>query len=233
MLAGLGMFLAGCSDATQSFTRRPGTPWPTDISRPTGYRPSTTATPATTRYTPPTTKPVAATGAPPGTMPRSWWTKTGPVRSKVNPMNGVNRITVHHEGMDTIWFTDARSTQQHLERIRQSHTGSGRGWGDIGYHYIIDRSGRVIEARSVAYQGAHVSQQNEHNVGVMLLGNFEKQTPSQAQLTTLQSTLRHLMATYRVPVNRVYTHRELGPTVCPGRNLQPRVASLRTSGALA
>ena len=67
----------------------------------------------------------------------------------------------------------------------------------------------------------------------MLLGNFEQQSPSQQQLLSLQTTLRFLMAKYRVPTGRVYTHRELGPTVCPGRNLHPRVASLRTSGALA
>lgn len=147
-------------------------------------------------------------------------------------MKGINRITIHHEGHTPVWFTDEPSTRARLEQVRSIHTRDRR-WGDIGYHYVIDRAGRVIEGRSVAYQGAHVSNQNPHNVGVMLLGNFEKQSPSQAQLTALQSTLRHLMAKYRVPVKRVYTHRELGPTVCPGRNLQPRIASLRSSGALA
>jgi len=147
-------------------------------------------------------------------------------------MKGVSRITVHHEGYTPVWFTDEASTRARLEQVRTIHT-RDRHWGDIGYHYIIDRAGRVIEGRNIAYQGAHVKQQNPHNVGVMLLGNFEKQVPSSAQLAGLQRTLRHLMLTYRVPVKRVYTHRELGPTACPGRNLQPRVASLRTSGALA
>jgi hypothetical protein len=165
-------------------------------------------------------------------MPRAWWTKYGPNGAKLNPMAGVNRITVHHEGHTPVWFTDDRSTRERMEQVRGVHT-RDRKWADIGYHYIIDRAGRIIEGRSVAYQGAHVSQQNEHNVGVMLLGNFEQQSPSQQQLLSLQTTLRFLMAKYRVPTNRVYTHRELGPTVCPGRNLQPRVASLRTSGALA
>jgi N-acetyl-anhydromuramyl-L-alanine amidase AmpD len=147
-------------------------------------------------------------------------------------MKGINRITIHHEGHTPVWFTDELNTKARLEQVRNIHTRDRR-WGDIGYHYIIDRAGRVIEGRPLAYQGAHVSKQNPHNVGVMLLGNFEKQSPSQAQLAAMQSTLRYLMAKYRVPVKRVYTHRELGPTVCPGRNLQPRVASLRTNGALA
>lgn len=147
-------------------------------------------------------------------------------------MAGINRITVHHEGHTPVWFTDEASTKARIEQVRNIHT-RDRKWGDIGYHYIIDRAGRVIEGRSIAYQGAHVKNQNEHNVGVMLLGNFEQQSPSQAQVNTLQTTLRFLMAKHRVPVSRVYTHRELGKTACPGRNLQPRVARLRTSGALA
>ncbi len=233
LIAGLGMLVTkvtGCTQSTTTLSRRPGTPWPGSISRPTPTRAGTHTVSAPRPVQP--TRPVATTAGPPGLVPRSWWTRSGPIRSKVNPMKGINRITIHHEGHTPVWFTDARSTKARLEQVRNIHTRDRR-WGDIGYHYVIDRAGRVIEGRPLAYQGAHVSQQNPHNVGVMLLGNFEKQSPSQAQLTALQSTLRHLMAKYRVPVRRVYTHRELGPTVCPGRNLQPRIASLRTSGALA
>ncbi len=236
LLASLGLFITGaagatgCTQTSTTLTRRPGTPWPGSISKPTPNPPGSRAYTAPRPVQP--RPPVAATTGPPGLRPRSWWTRTGPIRSKVNPMKGINRITVHHEGHTPVWFTDEQSTKARLEQVRNIHTRDRR-WGDIGYHYIIDRAGRVIEGRPLAYQGAHVSKQNPHNVGVMLLGNFEKQSPSQAQLTAMQSTIRHLMAKYRVPVKRVYTHRELGPTVCPGRNLQPRVASLRTNGALA
>ena len=227
LVAGLGLLAAGCTQTPTSLVRRPGTPWPNTSSTPThrgaGVQPI---------GRPRTAPSMVAASGPAGALPRSWWTKAGPIRSKVNPMRGVKRITVHHEGHTPVWFTDQASTRARLEQVRNIHTRDRR-WGDIGYHYIIDRAGRVIEGRPIAYQGAHVSQQNPHNVGVMLLGNFEKQSPSRAQLVSLQRTLKHLMLTHRVPVSRVYTHRELGPTVCPGRNLQPRVASLRTSGALA
>lgn len=229
LLASLGLMLTGCAESTYRITRRPGTPWPGDISSPTRQGKSIQPVPVAKTTAIPRPTP---TNAPPGTLPRSWWTTAGPIRSKINPMHGVTRITVHHEGFTPVFFTDEKSTKDRMKQILKVHT-RDRGWGDIGYHYVIDRAGRIIEARNVAYQGAHVKNHNEHNVGVMLLGNFEKQTPSQAQLNTLRPTLRYLMAKYRVPVSRVYTHRELGPTVCPGRNLQPRVAALRSNGALA
>jgi N-acetylmuramoyl-L-alanine amidase len=228
LIAGLGLLVTGCTQTPGTVSRRPGTPWPGGVSAPTRSGPGT----RTVHAPAPRVIAKATSASPPGSLLRSWWTRTGPIRSKVNPMKGISRITVHHEGHTPVWFTDERSTKARLVQVRNIHT-RDRHWGDIGYHYVIDRAGRVIEGRPLAYQGAHVKNQNPHNIGVMLLGNFEKQSPSQAQLTSLQSSLRYLMARYRVPVRRVYTHRELGPTVCPGRNLQPRVAGLRTSGALA
>lgn len=226
MLASLGLLLGGCTQRHGASMSRPGAQWPDPVHRPTAQ--PTQDRPVVVRDTPVNNSSINGIDV----IPRSRWARSGPITKRVNPMNGVNRITVHHEGFDTIWFTDVSSTAQHLEKVRKSHVGF-RGWGDIGYHYIIDRSGRVWEGRDVRYQGAHVSKNNEHNVGIMLLGNFDNQKPTDQQVQALKVTLRHLMAQYRVPTHRVYTHQELMPTACPGRNLQPRVAALRTGGYLA
>lgn len=150
--------------------------------------------------------------------------------ARLNPMNGVNRITVHHEGWTQVWFTDKATTAKRLDQIRRNHV--DRGWGDIGYHYIVDRAGRVWEGRNLRYQGAHVKDQNEHNIGILVLGNFNVQQPSEAQMKALVQTIRTLMRAYNVPASRVYTHQELNSSTCPGRNLQQRMISLRRSGAL-
>ena len=143
-----------------------------------------------------------------------------------------SRITVHHEGWKTVYFTDYATTAERLEEIRASHLQRLHA-GDIAYHYVVDRAGRLWQGRDVRYQGAHVKSENEHNVGVMCLGNFEEQSPTDAQITTLRETLVRLMKFYKVPVSRVYTHRELNPTACPGRALQPRMVQLRRGGYLA
>ena len=161
-------------------------------------------------------------------IPRSAWTRSGPLVSRVQPMNRIDRITIHHEGWTPVWFSDRRSTASRLEKIRRVHT-KDRGWGDIGYHYVIDRGGLVWEGRNHRYQGAHVRGYNQHNIGLMVLGNFDRQSPTRSQIQALTKTLRDLMHAHGVPISRVMTHRELNPTACPGRRLQSRVQVLRRS----
>lgn len=151
----------------------------------------------------------------------------------MNRFGSVHYITVHHDGISPFYDTDTRSTADRIDRIRRYHR-DHLGWGDIGYHYIIDRSGRIWEGRPLQYQGAHVRDHNENNLGVLLLGNFEQQQPSSAQLQTLQRTLNDLMRTHRVSSSRILTHREWegAATICPGRSLQHYMDTIRNSRAL-
>ncbi|QQE12503.1 N-acetylmuramoyl-L-alanine amidase [Planctomycetota bacterium] len=248
LMIGMGMLVSGCVDTRMRYLPHPRVEWP-HTSRPNSATRTTYAPPQaqpTKQVTQNSSKPSTSTRRTTRSrssanskvshgafrpIARSNWTKTGPARGRVSSMGSISKITVHHEGSATFWTTDYRTTARHIEDIRKGHVGNKR-WGDIGYHYIIDRAGRVWEGRSIKYQGAHVSKHNPHNVGVMLLGNFEKQKPTKAQLATLQTTLRSLMRKYRVPVKRIYTHRELMPTKCPGRNLQPLTVKIRKSGVL-
>jgi hypothetical protein len=230
LVSSLGLMAAGCAQQRASYGDRPGPAWPGGAARPQ----------AAPGYPPPAPRPAATTPAPApsaaanplGALPRSRWTRSVPVTSKLNPMSGVQRITVHHEGWHAVWFTDAATTAARIEQDRATHV-RDRGWADLGYHFVIDRAGRLWEGRSVAYQGAHVKANNEHNLGIMVLGNFDVQTPSDAQVATVQRTVSALMRQYRVPVSRVFTHQELMPTACPGRNFQPRMVALRRGGYLA
>ena len=146
-------------------------------------------------------------------------------------MNGIDRITVHHEGLKIVDFADARAATHRLEQIRLIHTRDQR-WADIGYHLIVDRAGRIWEGRPLCYQGAHVRAENEHNLGIMCLGNFDRQAPSRAQLAALQRTLKDFRRRYQVRASRIFTHQEIHPTRCPGALLQRYMVSLRRSGNL-
>lgn len=233
LLSSVGLCLAGCSTALPGGptpSRRPGAEWPTAVSRPAppiGER----YDPPDRAYTPPADPPRSPYDAL-NVIDRSKWTRSGPVGSRVNPMGRISRLTIHHEGWKTVHFSDARATAERIELVRSIHV-DRRGWGDLGYHFVIDRAGRIWEGRDIRFQGAHVKNNNQHNIGVMVLGNFDKQRPSGAQLRSLVRTVHHFANRYRIPTHRVHTHQELNPTACPGRMLQPRVASLRAAGYFA
>jgi len=235
-LAGGLATIAGCTAAQTGGSGDHSVLWPEPDDT---YGPRKRHTPSTDYQRPEPVSRVAAkpqantdVAIPFRAIPRGRWARQAPIPSRLNPMRQVAKITVHHEGWTPVWFTDTTATAARLELIRKSHLNRMRA-GDIGYHFIIDRAGRVWEGRSLRYQGAHVKANNEYNIGVMCLGNFDKQSPSSRQLLGLQNTLALLMKQYRVPLGRVYTHQEINPTACPGKNLQPRVAALRSNGHLA
>jgi len=235
LVAGLGLALTGCA-TDQPLAERPGPLWPSDVDRPipSGKSLVVPAAPPVRPASPTAAKPAPApatttSGSNNRIVPRSSWAKADPIPSRLNRMGGVNLITVHHEGWTPVWFDDSRSTADRLDGIRKSHIDRLHA-ADIGYHYVIDRAGRVWEGRNISYQGAHVREHNENNIGIMVLGNFDQQQPSNAQIATLRSTLASLMKTHGVRANKVYTHQELNRTECPGRVLQASMNTLRRNG---
>jgi hypothetical protein len=163
---------------------------------------------------------------PSGVIPRREWTTAGVILPLANPMHGVRRITVHHSAMGSSHLRGKGETAAMLEKIRRSHV--NQQWADIGYHYIIDPTGRIWEGRPVQYQGAHVKLNNENNLGIMLMGNFEEERPSLEALGALDAFVADRMRAYRVPITRVYTHKEIMPTACPGRSLQRHMEETRS-----
>lgn len=165
-------------------------------------------------------------------MPRSAWTGTRPTLALANRMGRIERITIHHDAMDAAGFRSAGEARQRLSNIQRAHTGNG--WADIGYHYAIDPGGRVWEGRPITLQGAHVRDNNEQNLGILVMGNFNNAIPTPAAERALVRLIEANQRRYKVPVSRVKTHQEINPTECPGRNLQRYMVLARgSSGVLS
>ena len=213
------VLLVGCAQQ-QSVTTLPSPPWPESPPTATHDRPS--AKPA----------PTAPTVLSEIVLPRARWSNGAPKPSKMNRMTGIRSITVHHDGMDPFHRTEERAVAARIEIIRKRHR--GKGWGDIGYHYVVDPAGRVWEARPLIYQGAHVKDHNVSNIGVVALGNFDEQTPSGLQREALRRLVNRLMRTYNIPPERVLTHQEWrgAVTACPGTRLQQYVEVVRRNGGM-
>jgi len=227
VICAAALLMTGCPGTERGLTARPTIIWPDVAQHPQPYDNIPVPPPPTPSASPPSAPFPSNTVAigPLRVIPRSRWATKPPIARRLQAMKGISRITVHHEGWKPVWFADQRSTAARLELIRVSHLKRLKA-GDIAYHFIIDRAGVVWEGRNLAYQGAHVKGQNEHNLGIMLLGNFAQQRPTAAQLASLTDTLVRLTRYYRVPIARVYTHGELGDTDCPGKYLQPEVARI-------
>lgn len=141
------------------------------------------------------------------------------------------RIAVHHsETLVTageLKMGPARSAEQVktlLCSIRNYHMSSansdGAAWSDIGYHYAIDWKGRVWQARKVEKQGANVSKMNPGTIGVVLLGDFDRQHPTAAQTLALKRLLAYLVYAYKISPMSIHGHHEYMATACPGRYLE-------------
>ena len=166
---------------------------------------------------------------PPGVIARSTWTNARPVASRAKPLGSITRITVHHDGMSPFTSTSRDLAARRLESIRRAHVGSN-GWADIGYHYAFDPAGRVYVPRPTVIQGAHVKYNNEGNLGILVMGNYQRQRPTDATMRTLERFVVDRARAYRLSREDIHTHRELRPTACPGRYLQRHMESVRARG---
>ncbi|MBI5200105.1 MAG: N-acetylmuramoyl-L-alanine amidase [Elusimicrobia bacterium] len=127
------------------------------------------------------------------------------------------RFTQHHTaGKHTTTLPESLAEMRFLQDFHQR----GRGWNDIGYHFLIDGAGRVFRGRPIDAQGAHVLGQNEGNVGISLLGNYHppyNDAVSPAQREAIRRLGAWLRDRYGVAPSTYRGHRDYNPkTDCPG-----------------
>jgi hypothetical protein len=156
---------------------------------------------------------------------RGAWTDVAPRPWLLRPAAAFTRITVHHRGGPPSTATAEGEVIRQLDGVLTSHR--NRGYGDVGYHFIIDYAGRVWEGRSLSYEGAHVSGENQRNLGIMVLGNYEDQACSNGESRALSRLVLALGEHFGIRRRHVYGHRDLGSSLCPGRHLYRQVKALR------
>jgi len=158
---------------------------------------------------------------------RSCWTDAVPQTWQLREAKPYSRITVHHQGAGEARSRHENSVAADIDAIFGGHRRIG--YADIGYHFVIDYDGRVWEGRSLAYAGAHVSGQNDGNIGILALGNFNRQKPSVPALAALGALAAALQKRYSIRPDQLYGHRELGASECPGTHLHASVINMRAA----
>ncbi len=90
---------------------------------------------------------------------------------------------------------------------------------DIGYHFYIERDGKVVEGRPIEKIGAHCLYHNNHSIGICLEGGLDSHgapadTRTGGQVIALLDLLAKLKNDY--PHALIVAHHELNPDKpCP------------------
>jgi hypothetical protein len=165
-----------------------------------------------------------------GVVTREQWRARPALVSNLTPHRGAwNYITVHHSAMDGGVRLDGSlaTAVSAVQRIQSAQMASS-GFGDVGYHFLIDDRGRIFQGRELRWQGAHAGGNNNvGNVGVCVIGNFDEARPTSAALGALERLVATLERELRIPPGRVKAHLDWKGTVCPGKNLLPYVRRLQ------
>ena len=149
-------------------------------------------------------------------VPVSAWGGTPADPAKARKQS-ITHITLHHQGEP---FKPGTDPQKYLRNL-QSWSRSAKNWLDIPYHYVIDLDGRIYEARDINYAGDTNTEYDPMGHALIeVVGNFEEVEPNQKQLDAVVDLMALLAAKYKVPVERIASHRDHSDkTVCPGANL--------------
>ncbi|MCZ0963905.1 peptidoglycan recognition protein family protein [Paracoccus benzoatiresistens] len=133
----------------------------------------------------------------------------------------VREIIVHCSATRPEWM-DGRPIAEKVAEIRRWHLANG--WNDIGYHWIIDRPGKVLVGRGETVIGAHTVGKNSGTIGVCLIGGHgSAETDSfsdhytRAQDVTLGQMIDAISS--RTQIERVSGHNEYAAKACPGFNV--------------
>jgi hypothetical protein len=128
------------------------------------------------------------------------------------------------------------------------------GWCDIAYNFVVDRFGRVFEARGGGVDrgvmGGHTKGFNEGAIGVSLLGDHTQVGVSGAAVNALRSLFTWKFALHGIDAGdttvevsggstkyadgavvrlpRLFGHRDVSLTSCPGGFAYPLLAGLRS-----
>ena len=137
-------------------------------------------------------------------------------------MNRPNKLIVHHTG-GTNNNPLADTSDQTFEIVDAYHRSLG--WGKIGYHYFIEKDGKITQGRLDTEVGAHTIGQNDSSLGICLAGNFDLTIPTIAQTSALKQLLIQKMDAFNIPSSKIFPHRVFAKKTCYGHRLGDMWAS--------
>lgn len=193
----------------------------------------------------------------PAIVTRAQWGADESLRKPIAWNSTIKAVVVHHTATAN-GYTRAQAPAI-IRGVYVFHI-KGRGWSDIGYHFLVDRFGTVYEGRKGSLDkvplGVHTGGFNTHTIGVSIIGDYTQATPSAATLAGVAQVAAWKLATFERdplgttvltarsgsthPVKKpgwtgsvpvILGHRDLGSTACPGKSVHSRLGTIRSAAA--
>lgn len=143
----------------------------------------------------------------------------------------VQKFVVHH----TATTGNLDNPAQAIRDIYQYHAVT-RGWGDIGYNYIIDPKGAVYEGRygGEGVIGAHAGPGNNGSIGIAILGNYDTDPVPETVFVSLGKLINNKALIHGIDAQgnsmfrgknmaNIFGHRDIMSTTCPGKYLYEKL----------
>lgn len=185
--------------------------------------------PPTTSITPPAIRPLPAPipvtpqptepFSPPVSQPMEPITQGNPWKPDAE-LRDWNYIVLHHTAASRGSVESIH--EEHLKRKDKN----GNHWLGIGYHFVIGNGKGMSDGEieptfrwRQQMQGAHagVADYNQHGIGIVLIGNFEEDPPTEAQTVSAKRLIGILKKEYGIDESKVIGHNDVKATECPGK----------------
>ena len=134
----------------------------------------------------------------------------------VAPMRKIDTIFIHCSA-------SPKGRNDTAAAIKSWHTEPkplGRGWSDIGYHYVIELDGAVVTGRPESRAGAGVKGHNKRSVHICYVGGMDKNNrrPKDTRTPEQKKSMALLVQKLRkkYPQAEILGHRDKDPSkACP------------------
>lgn len=130
------------------------------------------------------------------------------------PVRAVNELVWHctadKEGVD--------NTVENIRRFHMAKPPKGRGWSDIGYHFVVYRDGSIHSGRPLGEPGAHVEGNNSDTIGCAYVGGVDKHGAPKDTRTAQQRVAMRILTNAIVSDYRIKTisgHNQYSSKACP------------------
>lgn len=171
----------------------------------------------------------------PSVIPRSGWGADESLMTWPPEYRPLRAVVIHH----TVTSDGGVDPAAVVRAIYYYHA-IVRGWGDIGYNYLVDYLGNIYEGRAggVGVVGGHALQYNWGSIGVALIGDYQENDVPAAMVESLTTFLAWQCRDHfihptqeRFFINRVLPtimgHRDGADTVCPGDRAYALLPAIR------